>query len=238
MVKAYIFEQMKKMRNYFIALLLGVLLLTSCKTEQKTTPVTPEKERTVLEKVAYAHGFAYWDEVAEISFTFNVERDTSHFERSWTWKPKTNDVTVISSGDTATFNRNAIDSTSYQPNGAFVNDKYWLLAPFNLIWDKANFSHEHLPEAVAPISQKPMQKLTIVYGSEGGYTPGDAYDFYFEDDFIIKEWVFRRGDQEEPSMATTWENYSNQKGIKIALAHKKKDEAFNLHFTKVAVTLQ
>ena len=48
-----------------------------------------------------------------------------------------------------------------------------------------------------------MQKLTIVYGDEGGYTPGDAYDFYFGDDHIIKEWVFRKGNATEPSTMTT-----------------------------------
>ena len=43
-----------------------------------------------------------------------------------------------------------------------------------------------------PLVGENMQKLTIVYANEGGYTPGDAYDFYFGDDFVIREWVFRK----------------------------------------------
>jgi len=80
-----------------------------------------------------------------------------------------------------------------------------------------------------------MQKITIVYGSEGGATPGDAYDFYFEDDFILKEWIFRKGNQTEPSMITTWEDYAGIEGLKIAKAHKKEGENFNLYFTGIEV---
>lgn len=48
---------------------------------------TPQ-EPTILEKVANANGFQNWKNVKELKFTFNVDRDTSHFERTWIWKPK------------------------------------------------------------------------------------------------------------------------------------------------------
>ena len=34
------------------------------------------------------------------------------------------------------------------------------------------------------------------YLSEGGYTPGDAYDIYFNEDYMIKEWTFRKGNSD------------------------------------------
>jgi hypothetical protein len=77
--------------------------------------------------------------------------------------------------------------------------------------------------------------LTIVYNSEGGYTPGDAYDFYFEDDGLIREWVFRKANQAEPSMTTTWENYNDYNGIIIATNHKKDEGIFNLFFDNIAI---
>ena len=222
---------MKTLLPVFIAL----LILVGCKTDKKTEPITPEKELTILEKVAYAHGYENWKNVTEIQFTFNVDRDTVHFERTWIWKPKVNDVVAISAKDTLRYNRNAMDTIAQKTNGGFINDKYWLMAPFNLIWDKNNLTYDHELNVAAPISQKPMQKLTIVYGNEGGYTPGDAYDFFFEDDFLIKEWIFRRANAAEPSTVTTWEEYINQEGLQLSTVHKNAEGNFKLHFTNIAI---
>ena len=212
-----------------------ILVLVGCKDEKKQEIKTPEPELSILEKVANAHGFQNWYKVNELKFTFNVDRDTTHFERDWIWKPKSNDVIAKSLGKTVSYNRRTLDSINVPTDGAFINDKYWLLAPFQLIWDQNNFKYEHSANSEAPISKKPMQKLTIVYGSEGGYTPGDAYDFYFDDDFIIQEWVFRKGNSPEPSMATTWEDFETVGGMKFARSHKKAGENFNLHFTGIEV---
>ena len=130
-----------------------------------------------------------------------------------------------------------MDSVAYKTNAGFINDRYWLLAPFNLLWDRDNFTFDHQKQELAPISKKPMQKLTIVYGNEGGYTPGDAYDFYFGDDYVIQEWVFRKGNQSEPSMTTTWENYTDIKGLKLGRDHKKMDGNFNLYLDNIRIEL-
>mgnify|MGYP001826714769 CR=1 FL=1 len=194
-----------------------------------------EVEKTVLEKIADAHGYQHWRSVKEFHFTFNVDRDSSHFERSWIWKPKSNEVTAMNSKDTLTYIRSAMDSVAFKTNAGFINDRYWVLAPFNLIWDQKSFEYTHVENATAPISEKPMQRLTIVYSNEGGYTPGDAYDFYFTDDHIIREWVFRKSNQQEPSMTTSWENYLELEGLVLAQDHKKADEVFNLNFTNLEV---
>lgn len=215
--------------------ILLIALLISCKADKKKSIGKAEALISIPQKIANAHGYDYWKDVKSIHFTFNVDRDSTHFERSWYWKPKTNDITSISAHDTLQYNRAAMDSTAYKVNGGFINDRYWLLAPFNLIWDKNSYEHEHSENAVAPISGESMQKLTIVYDSRGGYTPGDAYDFYFGDDFLIKEWTFRKENQAEPSMSTTFENYLETKNLKLALDHKKDGEPFNLYFTGVEV---
>lgn len=219
----------------YLHLFFGLALLSGCKSDKQTVTTEPEKELTVLEQVAYAHGFQNWKDVSEIQFTFNVDRDTVHFERTWIWKPKSNDVVAVSAKDTLYYNRKNMDSIAQKANGGFINDKYWLMAPFNLIWDKDNITYTHELEVAAPISQKPMQKLTIVYGTEGGYTPGDAYDFFFEDDFIVREWIFRRGNVAEPSTVTTWENYIEKNGLQLSTSHKNAEGNFKLHFTNIAV---
>lgn len=215
-----------------------IALFISCKIDKKETPKEQTKDLSVLEKIANAHGFENWKSVEEINFTFNVDRDSTHFERSWTWNPRNNGVISISGTDTLKYNRATMDTLAIKANAGFINDRYWLLAPFNLIWDGDNFTHEHIAATTAPISNQPMQKLTIVYGDEGGYTPGDAYDFYFNDDFLIREWVFRKGNQEEPSTMTTWENYTDINGFKLALDHKRPGENFNLYFTGVELKMK
>ncbi|MBT8184325.1 MAG: hypothetical protein KJN76_05765, partial [Eudoraea sp.] len=179
-----------------------------------------------------------WKNVAEIKFTFNVDRDTAHFERSWVWNTTTNEVTGISMGETSTYNRAEVDSTTARVDGAFINDKYWLLAPINIMWDKDNLTQKHTRTAAAPISGDTLQKLTVVYNSVGGYTPGDAYDFYFGDDFMVREWVFRKGNQEAPNTTTTWEDYTDKGGLKLAQMHQNEDGSFKLYFTNVSVTLR
>ncbi|NJB70737.1 hypothetical protein GGR42_001199 [Saonia flava] len=224
------------MKHLFSILVLFLIVLASCKTEKKAEPVTPEKNLTILENVAYAHGFENWKNIKKLGFTFNVDRDTSHFERRWIWDTKLNLVTAITSSDTITYSRKDMDSTTHKTNGGFINDKFWLMAPYNLVWDKDNFTYEHIEKTEAPISKKTMQKLTIVYKNEGGYTPGDAYEFFFGDDYMVKEWVFRRGNQAEPSMTTTWEEYVEKDGLKIARIHQTEDGSFKLHFTDIETT--
>ena len=211
-----------------------LFIVTSCKTDKKEDTKFVEKELTIAEKIANANGFETWKDVSQIDFTFNVDRDTTHFERSWSWKPKTSDVTLISGKDTISYNRKAVDSLSLNADRGFINDKYWLMAPYQLVWDtSATISEPSLAEA--PISKSKMNKITLTYSQDGGYTPGDAYDFYYGDDFIVKEWVFRQGNSKEPSMMTSWEDYEDFNGIKLAKTHKKPEGNWKLHFTNIKV---
>lgn len=210
-----------------------LFLMTSCKSD-KDNEKKVETNLTIAEKIANANGFENWKDVSELEFTFNVDKDTTHSERSWIWKPKTNDVTFISKGDTLNYNRKSVDSLSLNANKAFVNDKFWLLAPFQLVWDNTAKISEPIIEK-APISKKEMNKITLTYPSDGGYTPGDAYDFYYGDDFIIQEWNYRQGNSKEPSMSTTWEDYDDYNGIKLAKSHKRAEGDWNLHFTNIKV---
>ena len=225
------------MKKTFVLQILLLILISSCKSngkkEQEQEMV--EKENTILEKIAQANGYDNWRNIERIKFTFNVDRDSSHFERTWQWNPKTNDVVFMTHEDTLSYNRKEMDSVIAKTDAGFINDKYWMLAPYQLVWDQNSFTYEHQDAVQAPMSQDTLQQLTIVYGNEGGYTPGDAYDFYFGDDFVVKEWVFRRGNQEEPNMVTSWEDYKNFDGLNIATMHKMDKGNFQLYFTGIEV---
>jgi hypothetical protein len=197
--------------------------------------VISEENLSTAEKIANANGFENWKDVSEIAFTFNVDRGENHFERSWIWKPKTDDVSLISSeGITINHNRSSMDSLTMQTDAKFINDKYWLLAPFQIAWDEGTtFSEKE--KVLAPISKDTLNQLTIVYGNDGGYTPGDAYDFFYDKNYKIKEWNFRQGNSEAVSMSTTWEDYENFNGLEIAKTHKDSTGNFKLYFTNISV---
>ncbi len=225
------------MKKWMIPLSLAGLLAMSCKEapKQATASAQEVEPKNLLELLADKHGFENWGQVQRIAFTFNVDRDTSHFERSWVWEPYKDRVTSISGGDTLSYLRSEVDSTLARTDAGFINDKYWFLAPYQWVWDRQSFTHNFEEDAVAPISGEPAFKLTITYGQEGGYTPGDAYDFYFSKDSLLREWVFRKGNQAEPSLVTTWEDYRDFQGLSLATMHQNPEGNFKLYFDGIRV---
>jgi len=218
----------------YITFLSFLLLFTACKKgTDKAQTDQPEPILTTAQIIANAHGIEQWNKVSKIEFTFNTSRSA----RSWSWESKTQNVVLINNGDTIAYNRTKIDSIFIDTDRSFINDKYWLLAPFQLVWDKGTSISEPI-KSIAPISKAELNKITLTYPNIGGYTPGDAYDFYFGDDFIIKEWIFRRGNSEEPSLMTTWEDYEDFHGMKISKKHRNAEDDWTLYFTGIDITVQ
>jgi hypothetical protein len=218
--------------------LICLLLVSACKSENSEIPLTElQKEATVARKIANAHGFENWKNVSDVKFTFKVDRDTIKGKgRSWIWKPKKNEVTMMAGETSVNYNRTKMDSTHIGADRGFINDKYWLLVPFQLVWDTSATISES-KKAKAPISEDQLNMITLTYPNEGGYTPGDAYDIFYGDDFMIKEWVFRKGNAAEATMVTTFENYKDYNGIKIATDHKMADGNWNLNFADINIIL-
>jgi len=234
------------MKNWIFIVIL-YLGMISCNNSHKTSEIAIP-DATVVQndslknsdtakiahQIAKAQGIQNWKAISKISFTFNVDRNGNHFERSWIWKPKTHDIQMISGKDTVSYNRSKLDTVTMKTDAAFINDKYWLLAPFQLVWDKGmEFSIKE--NQIAPISKDTLEKLSIVYPDQGGYTPGDAYDLFYDKNFKIREWTYRKGNTSEPSLTTTWEDYNNFDGINIALMHRNDAGDFKLYFTNISV---
>ncbi|MEP0265839.1 hypothetical protein [Dokdonia sp.] len=233
------------MKTIFLSA-IAIVLFISCKNDttqekaasQKEQAVEKEikKERTEAEHIAYKNGFENWKDVSQIDFTFNVDRDGKNVaKRSWSWKPKTGDVTMTDKDLIVSYNRATIDSSSLGSDQGFINDKFWLLAPYQLVWDEGTKITVQ-DTATSPFSGNVTKKLTILYGDEGGYTPGDAYDFYYNEDYIVDAWVFRKGNSSKPYMMTSFSDYQKFEGLNIATSHSDKDGNLKLYFTDIKVT--
>lgn len=217
-------------------------LVASCNEKQTTNnsrEFVPDHDKnpqlTTAEKIAYKNGLLKWDKVEQLQFTFNVDRGDQHFERTFIWNPKTSQVISIVENDTVKYTRNSqLDSLQTKRDQAFINDTYWLLAPYKLVWDEGTEISEK-ENVLAPISQDTLNKITVTYTGNEGYTPGDAYDFFYENDYIIKEWIYRQGNSPEPTMMTTFEEYKNVEGMNLATMHKNSASDFKLYFTNISV---
>lgn len=208
-----------------IILLLFTVLITSCAENQN---------QTIVQKIAEANGIQNFEDVEEIRYTFNVKvNDTLRTSRAWTWRPQDKTASLTTADSTITYNYDSEASQHEAVDQRFINDQYWLLFPFHLVWDEMEW--EHSEEATAPISGENMQRVTVTYPDGAGYTPGDQYEIYFGNDHMIKEWVYLSGGSRENPFATTWEDYEVYEGIAIAKMHRNKDGSFELFFTEVGV---
>lgn len=225
--------------KYLYLSFVCLLLVFSCKSEKKEIPIDEETvQLSIAEKIANAHGYKNWKNVEKIAFTFKVDRDTIKGKgRTWEWWPKQDIVSYRISKDSVVVVKGNQMEIFIDYDKAFINDKYWLLVPFQLVWDTSATISE--PKKVeSPINKEQLDMITITYPDEGGYTPGDAYDIYYDEDYLIREWTYRQGNSPEPTLTNTFENYQDFNGIKIAIDHKKVNGNWNLNFADISISLE
>ncbi|MEM9881604.1 MAG: hypothetical protein AAF800_01650 [Planctomycetota bacterium] len=227
--------------------LLGVLAWTAvgCASPRGVAPTPPERV------LAERYGFSGWGEIESIRYTFNVElpgRDEP-IVRGWQWQTKTGEVERVTRRneydlDVMIFNLNKKQDLKVgeqnQAHQQFINDSYWLLFPFQLVWSNPTVTEAGLRPL--PIGEGTGRKLTAQWPAEGGYTPGDAYDLYLGGDGLIRDWVFRRGGAEGGGRAATWEDHRQLGPIVVSLEHRgpapgSGESGFRLWFTGVEATL-
>lgn len=217
----------------FALCLLFCLPLVACKNAGEKE--NSAENLSIQQKIANSNGLQQFQDVEKLEFTFNVKvNDTLRTSRSWSWNPKTHEVTLSEEGNSQTYKKDSyLTDEEKKIDQKFVNDSYWLLFPFQMMWSDAEISDEETAEA--PISHEKMNKITVAYSDQsGGYTPGDTYDVFFDDDLMIREWIYKPANGKS-QMATTWEDYEDFDGLKIAKDHKSADGSFELFFSGVNV---
>lgn len=214
------------------------LALISCKNNEtnivKEDVVAEEESKSIPQQIAEAHGLNNFDSVKEIKFTFNVKvEDSLRTSREWIWKPQTNEIRLTEGDISRTYTKtNNISEDDKDVDQKFINDSYWLLFPYQMVWSDAKISEEKT--GIAPISKEEMKYLEVSYDNEGGYTPGDTYVIYYDDGLLLEEWVYKSADGNR-EMPTTWEDFEDFNGLKIAKSHKSLDGSFELFFTDIEV---
>jgi len=208
-----------------------------------------QQHNPTLEKLAKTYGLDSWDKVEAIRYTFNIDIPVLKAARSWTWEPKTNQITYEAKDKDGkpvkiTYNANQLgsqpDNVKNEVNPGFVNDNYWFLLPFHVYWDtSATVTDEGMQKL--PMGTGSADKVVVKYPTEaGGYTPGDTWDLYIGKDGRIVAMFYHRGGPKKPSeVIATWTGYKKAGPLLVSTEHRGTADGGPLHifFTNVAVKL-
>jgi hypothetical protein len=224
------------MKKAFLILSL-ITFITSCKNENTPQETIEIEGHSTAKQLANNAGLKSWNDVEEIKFTFNVGKmGRTVMNRKWKWNIITQDVQLIAIGDTINYNRNSkLDSIQISADRAFINDTYWLMPEFKLVWDKGMTLTEKKSQ-ITPISRDTLDMITILYTGDSGYTPGDAYDIYYDTDHKFKEWAYRSKNDTAVTLATTFEEYKTVNGLTFATDHRSPDRMTRINFTDIEIT--
>ncbi|HAV14477.1 MAG TPA: hypothetical protein DCX06_13450 [Opitutae bacterium] len=177
--------------------------------------------------IAEAHGLSSWESVESLEFTFYVNREPA-VNRHWKWDVTQGVVTRTVDGNSATIELAAIGSEADEGvHRQFINDTFWLLFPFSVVWSGPAVSDHGTIALEIDGEQHDLQKVTALWASDVGYTPGDAYDLYLDKNLEIKGWTFRKANADEGKFFS-WKQPVSLGPIKVYESYylKNADEPF------------
>ena len=157
----------------------------------------------IADKMAKTHGLDSFGQVEGIRYTFNVERPGVNVSRSWEWNPKTDSISYEGKDKDGkpvkvTYQRSQATGVPEDIDANFLNDQYWLLLPFHVIWDtSAAVTDEGMQKP--PLGNGSGEKLVVKYPSDGGYSPGDTWDVYVAPMAAPRSSSITAGDRRSPA---------------------------------------
>ena len=220
--------------------ILGVMILASTVSAQQRPPI--------VQKLADTYGLQSYGQVDAIRYTWSATFPGVNISRTWTWEPKTGQVTYEGKDKDGkpvkvTYLRSQLSSqpanVKDEIDPGFINDNYWLLLPFHIYWDSgATVTDEGMQKL--PIGTGSAEKVVVKYPSGVGYTPGDTWTLYLGKDGRIVAFRYDRGGPKKPSVViATWTGYKMAGPLLISTEHRGTADGNPLHlwFTNVAVRL-
>jgi hypothetical protein len=219
-------------------LVLGVLVVAATSWAQERPPI--------VQQIAKAYGFDSFSQIEKIRYTFNAGLGEIKLNRSWVWEPKTDQVSYDGKDKAGkpvklTYLRSQVSSqpavVKEEIDPAFINDQYWLIFPFHLIWD-GSVKIEDTGMHKLPLGKGSATRVLVTYSSVG-YTPGDIWELFVGGDNRIQEWTYHHAGSEKPTVVCTWEDYKKAGPLLISMDHhgSRLGKPMRISFTDVAVQL-
>ena len=235
---------MTKLRRFStICCLFFAVLFLAGTSQAQTRPA-------VVEQLAKTYGLDSYGQVDAIRYTFNLELPALklNLSRSWTWEPKTGQVTYESKDKDgkpvkATYLRSQLSSqpanVKDEIDPAFMNDQYWLIFPFHVVWDTSADVQDKGKQKL-PLGKGSADQIVVKYPSDVGYTPGDTWELFLGSDNRVEEFIYRRGGPKKPSLViTTWAGYKKAGPLLISTDHRGTADAkpVRIFFSDVSIKL-
>jgi hypothetical protein len=201
----------------------------------------------IAEKIATTYGIDSWGQIEAIRYTFNIDLPGVKLSRTWVWEPKADRVTYEGKDKAGnpvkvTYVRSQLssqpDNVKKEIDPGFVNDQYWLVFPFHVVWD-TGASVEDKGMHKLPLGKGSAEQVVVTYSS-GGYTPGDTWELYVGPDNRVEQMIFHHGGSAKPSVVVaTWAGYKKAGPLLISTDHRGTADGkpLTLTFTNVAVKL-
>ena len=220
--------------------LLAVLLLAATAQAQTRPPN--------VEQLAKTYGLDSYGQIDAVRYTFNLDLPALKvsLSRTWTWEPKTGQVTYESKDKDGkpvkvTYNRNQLnsapDNVKNEIEPGFVNDNYWFIFPFHVYWDTSAVVTVKDKQKL-PLGKGTATLVSVKYPAEvGGYTPGDTWDLYVGSNGRVVEFIYHRGGPKKPSnVTTTWAGYKKAGPLLVSTDHRGTADGAQAHifFSNVA----
>ncbi|MEM1212073.1 MAG: hypothetical protein AAGI68_07220 [Planctomycetota bacterium] len=202
---------------------------------QAKTARGPDDPSPLPQAIAQRHGLDAWPTVTQLDFTFNVKTPKREIARQWSWRPHDHQVTRTINDQPLTFDPTTVTTESPGPilaaHKEFINDTYWLLFPFQLVWSNPTVTPFGLVDT--PIAKTPAIRMDVTYPT-GGYTPGDTYQLYLQPDGgLIREWTFARPNK--PDRHFAFQDPVTLGPLLTYLNHPTADGSVNVFFTNLSI---
>jgi hypothetical protein len=207
-----------------------------------------QQRPAIAEQVAKTYGLDSFGQIEGIRYTFNAEFPGVNLSHKWEWNPKTDTVTYEGKDKDGkpmkvTYRRAQLSSQSdavkNEVDPAFMNDQYWLIFPFHVVWDGgATVTDEGMHKL--PLGKSAAQRVVVKYPSDGGYTPGDTWELYVGADKRVEEFIYHRGGPKKPSVVVaTWAGYKKAGPLLISTDHRGTADGkpLRISFSDVSVKL-
>jgi hypothetical protein len=219
--------------------IFGALILTATSWAQQRPPI--------VEKLAKTYGLDSFGQIEAIRYTFKAEAPGIDLFRSWTWEPKTDQVTYEGKDKSGkpvkvTYLRSQLGSQPAEVKADidpdFLNDNYWLILPFHIAWDTSATVDDTGMQKL-PLGTVSAEKVAVKYPSDGGYSPGDTWDLYVGVDGRIQEIAYHGGGAAKFEVMATWTDYKKAGPLLFSLDHRgtHNGDPLRVSFSNVAVKL-
>ena len=227
-------------RSTTIRLLVCAMLVLAATAWAQTRP-------PIAEQIAKTYGLDAFGQIEAIRYTFNVNLGALKLSRAWVWEPQADRISYAGQDKAgkpvkATYVRSQLSSqpavVQDEVAPAFVNDQYWLIFPFHVVWDGANVEDTGMHKL--PLGKGSARRVVVKYPSEGGYSPGDTWELYVGSDNRVEELVYRRGGPQKPSVVVaTWAGYKKAGPLLISSDHRGTADGkpMRVFFSHVSVKL-